>query len=467
MARNNWARDAFRKAQNLMSKGYDDFEPTSMVTKQELSNLKTALLTDEQIARDNEQQPAQWYQFPDENEKWAGDPATMDEFMGPSQPQTTAYAGEEPVFGKDFNLDTVEQDAIDYEEKNAYRNKDPNRPQSDFDKWAAPDELTENEYRKKQGQLAIQAIQKQIENTKYGYFTKMTPGEKAQRDERIEELTREKNRLMEIYRARDWAQGTPNEEARKKYNQAGQYLIDTADEARKSEHPDMITKLWNTNKDKLDPDFVTMLEETVPELAGDAKQVVDNITDVVIPGIKKDFDKAVNWIDNLKPLEGFISEDGAAETGIVDNMSDDMEVYMDMLRDEEGFEPVGINKFNEEHNTIGYGHNGPEVREGMPMNKRQAENLLRQDIEERLPQIKKAIPKFNSLPMEVKRHIVSSWFRGSLSGSPKTIKLINAGQYAKAADEFLDNHEYKTTELKGVKKRMKATADALRSLEGR
>ena len=101
------------------------------------------------------------------------------------------------------------------------------------------------------------------------------------------------------------------------------------------------------------------------------------------------------------------------------------------------------------------------------MNKRQAANLLRQDIEERLPKIKKAIPNFDKIPLEVKRHIVGSWFRGSLSGSPKTIKLINAGLYEKAADEFLDNHEYRTTELKGVKKRMKATADALRSLEGR
>ena len=460
---NNWANEAFKKAQDLMSRGYSDFQPTSVVTKEDLNNLKTALLSDEQIAKDNEQQPEQWYKFPDENEQWAG----KDEYMGPPQPKTTAYAGEEPVFGKDFNLDTIEQDAIDYEEKNAYRNKDPDRPQSDFDRWAAPKELTENQYQKKQAYMAIQAIQKQIENTKYGSFTKMTPGEKEKRDARLEELRRERNRLMEVYRAKDWAQGTPNEEVRKAYKQGEQYIVDTAEEARKSEHPDMITKLWNTNKDKLDPDFVTMLEETVPALAGDAKQVVDNITDVVIPGIKKDFDKAVNWIDNLKPLEGFISEAGAAETGIVDNMSDDMEAYMDMLKDEEGFEPVGINKFNEEYNTIGHGHYGPEVREGMPMNERQAENLLRQDIEERLPKIKKAIPKFNSLPMKVKRHIVSSWFRGSLSGSPKTIKLINEGRYKEAADEFLDNHEYKTTELKGVKKRMEATADALRSLEGR
>ena len=306
MARNNWARDAFRKAQNLMSRGYDDFQPTSVVTKNELNNLKNALLTDEQIAIDNGQQPDQWYKFPDENEQWAGDPATLDEFMGPSQPKTTAYAGEEPIFGKDFDLDTVEQDAIDYEEKNAYRNKDPNRAQSDFDKWAAPDELTEDEYKKKQTYLAIQAIQKQIENTKYGSFTKMTPGEREERDVRIEELRRERNRLMEIYRARDWSQDSVNEKARKAYKAGEQYVIDTADEARKTEHPDMITNLWNTNKHKLNnPDFVTMVEETIPELAGDAKQVVDNISDVVIPGIKKDFDKAVNWIDNLKPLAPF------------------------------------------------------------------------------------------------------------------------------------------------------------------
>ena len=132
MARNNWANEAFRKAQNLMSRGYNDFEPTSVVTKQELDNLKTALLSDEQIAIDNEQQPAQWYKYPNENEQWAADGTNLgnNEFMGP-QAKTQAYVGEEPIFGKDFDLDTIEQDAIDYEEKNAFRNKDPDRAQSD------------------------------------------------------------------------------------------------------------------------------------------------------------------------------------------------------------------------------------------------------------------------------------------------------------------------------------------------
>jgi hypothetical protein len=285
MARNNWANEAFRKAQNLMSRGYDDFEPISVVTKQELNNLKTALLSDEQIARDNEQQPEQWYKYPDESEQWAADGVNLgnNEHMGP-QAKTQAYVGEDPIFGKDFDLDTIEQDAIDYEEKNAYRNKDPERAQSDWDKFAAPDELTETEYKKKQGMLAIQAIQKEIEKVEYGYFTKLKPGEREERDARIAELKREQSRLMEIYRARDWSQGTPNEEVRKKAEELEQYAYDNRDNVDKGQ------QAWEANKDKLDPNFVGMIDETIPGLVDDAGQLVD---------------KAMNWIDNLQPLAPF------------------------------------------------------------------------------------------------------------------------------------------------------------------
>jgi hypothetical protein len=239
--------------------------------------------------------------------------------MGP-QAKTQAYVGEEPIFGKDFDLDTIEQDAIDYEEKNAFRNKDPDRAQSDWDRFSAPDELTETEYKKKQGMLAIQAIQKQIENTKYGYFTKMKPGERKERDERVAELTRERNRLMEKYRARDWAQDTPNEKARKAYNQAEQYVEDNKPAAKRLGNAVIEggKKAWNENKNKLDPDFVGMIEETIPGLVDDAGQVVDNIQDKVIPGIKKDWDKALEWINNIEPV-GFISEANAASTGSVHN----------------------------------------------------------------------------------------------------------------------------------------------------
>ena len=50
MAKNEWARDAFRKAQNLMSKGYNDFEPATVITKDELSNLKNTLLGDDKVS---------------------------------------------------------------------------------------------------------------------------------------------------------------------------------------------------------------------------------------------------------------------------------------------------------------------------------------------------------------------------------------------------------------------------------
>jgi hypothetical protein len=53
MAKNEWAKDAFRKAQNLMSKGYNDFEPATVITKDELSNLKNTLLSDDQIKQEN------------------------------------------------------------------------------------------------------------------------------------------------------------------------------------------------------------------------------------------------------------------------------------------------------------------------------------------------------------------------------------------------------------------------------
>ena len=68
MAKNDWARNAFRKAQNLMSRGYNDFEPSTVVTKDELSNLKNILLSDSEIEKDNElarKNNSNWYKFPE------------------------------------------------------------------------------------------------------------------------------------------------------------------------------------------------------------------------------------------------------------------------------------------------------------------------------------------------------------------------------------------------------------------
>lgn len=64
----------------------------------------------------------------------------------------------------------------------------------------------------------------------------------------------------------------------------------------------------------------------------------------------------------------------------------------------------------------------------------------------------------------MRKHLLGSWFRGSLSGSPKTISLLNAGNYDEASKEFLNNNEYKTTSLGGVIDRMNDTSQAIKSL---
>lgn len=116
--------------------------------------------------------------------------------------------------------------------------------------------------------------------------------------------------------------------------------------------------------------------------------------------------------------------------------------------------------------TLGYGHYGPDVKEGQTITEEKALELLRQDINERLPAIRKAIPNFDNLSQNLKVEIAQSWFRGGMSGSPKTIKLINSGKFKEAATEFLDNEEYRTARKRGragIIPRMEGVADALRS----
>jgi len=263
MAKNNWANEAFKRAQNLMSRGYNDFTPTTVVTKDQLSDLSDAITT----SRPRTEGPRTDRQL-DTNMRspFSGNVWNLDNEIA----TTTALEEEVPVeVVNEFNLDTVEQDAIDYEEKNAIRNRDPNRAQSEWDKFSAPDELTEDEYTKKQSYIAIQRIQKEIDRISYNSFTKMTPGEKERRDKRIEELKREQRRLMEKYRARDWSQESKNEKARTIYKDAEQRVLDDIPEAKKLGNAvwdglkDFGMEFWNKHKDSLDPNFQAMVEDGI------------------------------------------------------------------------------------------------------------------------------------------------------------------------------------------------------------
>jgi GH24 family phage-related lysozyme (muramidase) len=151
----------------------------------------------------------------------------------------------------------------------------------------------------------------------------------------------------------------------------------------------------------------------------------------------------------------------------------EMDTFTDFIKGHEGkkltaYKPVKTEKYY----TIGYGHYGSDVTKGMTITDEQADEYLRKDINKRLPAVKKAIEGFDNMPLNVKKNILGSWFRGSLtaSGSPTTIRLLNEGKYKEASKEFLNNAEYRKYKnnpgtMDGVVKRMEATANALASLK--
>jgi len=68
------------------------------------------------------------------------------------------------------------------------------------------------------------------------------------------------------------------------------------------------------------------------------------------------------------------------------------------------------------------------------------------------------------MPQDLKNAVLSAVYRGDLG--PKTAKLLSKGQYAAAAEEYLNHAEYKKRKKKnpddGVVKRMERNAAVMR-----
>ena len=66
---------------------------------------------------------------------------------------------------------------------------------------------------------------------------------------------------------------------------------------------------------------------------------------------------------------------------------------------------------------------------------------------------------------ELRANLISSTYRGSMSGSPKTRMLINQGRFEEASREFLNNREYKEAKRtgSGVAKRMERVSNAIKN----
>jgi len=144
-----------------------------------------------------------------------------------------------------------------------------------------------------------------------------------------------------------------------------------------------------------------------------------------------------------------------------------IEPYVSFLKEKEKFKAKPYIPTKGDKPTIGYGHTENVKMTDKEITEEQADLLLRSDIRKRLPKIKNKIKDFNSFPQSLKTAMVGEWFRGSLSGSPETIKLINAGEYEKASKEFLNNEEYRKAEERkrlGIKPRMELVSNELKKL---
>jgi hypothetical protein len=76
---------------------------------------------------------------------------------------------------------------------------------------------------------------------------------------------------------------------------------------------------------------------------------------------------------------------------------------------------------------------------------------------------KAKVPDFDDYPEYLQAELVQSEYRGDLGHSPTAMRLLREGKHAAAAEEFLDNDEYRNPKTSpGIKKRMKATSDAIK-----
>jgi len=121
----------------------------------------------------------------------------------------------------------------------------------------------------------------------------------------------------------------------------------------------------------------------------------------------------------------------------------------------------------EEFFTVGFGHYGPDVDPNKTYTKEQARIWLAQDLNKFFTLIDQNLPQFSSYSPKLQTEIVQAFYRGDFPASKNTIALMKAGNFKEAANEFLNNDEYKAAKnnknTKGIRNRMEAVANALKN----
>jgi len=141
-----------------------------------------------------------------------------------------------------------------------------------------------------------------------------------------------------------------------------------------------------------------------------------------------------------------------------------VKAFGDYLLPFEGFDEVARRGAGEKYLTLGHGHYGPDVKEGQRISRKDAALLFQKDIQGRILQIQKLIPRFDSFPASAQTAIFGEFYRGSIGGSPNTVRLINEGKFKEASKEFLRNTEYQDRvklNRRGIGPRMERVASEL------
>ncbi len=136
-----------------------------------------------------------------------------------------------------------------------------------------------------------------------------------------------------------------------------------------------------------------------------------------------------------------------------------------LIIDKEGLLLKAKKLFKEKNFTIGYGRNRSSIKEGDTITKEKALEYLKEDITIRLDEIQNRIPLFNQFSENLQLALFYEYYRGSVGQSTETIKLINAGKFKEAAEEFLRNDEYINAEKlgkRGIKESMEKVSNLLK-----
>ena len=136
-----------------------------------------------------------------------------------------------------------------------------------------------------------------------------------------------------------------------------------------------------------------------------------------------------------------------------------------LIIDEEGLLLKAKKLFKEKNFTIGYGRNRSSIKEGDTITKEKALEYLKEDITIRLDEIQNRIPLFNQFSENLQLALFYEYYRGSVGQSTETIKLINAGKFKEAAEEFLRNDEYINAEKlgkRGIRDSMEKVSNLLK-----